>query len=62
MNDEAFVKVFDVLDSGFKSWTFPPFDLIFVATPLGWSLGCGSGLSLRDRGRSPPYFKLAARL
>jgi len=27
---DRFVKVFDVLDSGFKDWTFPAFGLIFV--------------------------------
>jgi hypothetical protein len=28
---ERFVKVFDVVDSGFKDWAFPAFGLIFVA-------------------------------
>jgi hypothetical protein len=31
MNPDRFVKVFDVLDSGFKDWTFSAFGLIFVA-------------------------------
>jgi tetratricopeptide (TPR) repeat protein len=28
---DHFVKVFDVLDSGFRDWTFPAFGLLFVA-------------------------------
>jgi hypothetical protein len=31
MNPGRFVKVFDVVDSGFKDWTFSAFGLIFVA-------------------------------
>jgi hypothetical protein len=31
MNPDRFVKVFDVLDSGFRDWTFSAFGLIFVA-------------------------------
>jgi hypothetical protein len=31
MDENHFVKVFDVLDSGFKDWRFPAFGLIFVA-------------------------------
>jgi hypothetical protein len=31
MNPDRFVKVFDVVDSGFKDWTFSAFGLIFVA-------------------------------
>jgi hypothetical protein len=31
MNEDHFVKVFDVLDSGFRDWTFSAFGLIFVA-------------------------------
>ena len=31
MNPERFVKVFDVLDSGFRDWSFSAFGLIFVA-------------------------------
>jgi hypothetical protein len=31
MNTEQFVKVFDVLDSGFRDWRFSAFGLIFVA-------------------------------
>ncbi|HEX9321428.1 MAG TPA: hypothetical protein VF913_04810, partial [Xanthobacteraceae bacterium] len=34
MNADHFVKVFDVLDSGFKSWSFPAFGLIFVGIGL----------------------------
>lgn len=35
MNDaDAFVKVFDVLDSGYRTWTFPAFGLLFVAMGL----------------------------
>jgi hypothetical protein len=34
MDSSGFVKVFDVLDSGFKSWTFPAFGLIFVVIGL----------------------------
>jgi hypothetical protein len=30
MNPDRFVKVFDVVDAGFKDWTFPAFGLIFV--------------------------------
>lgn len=30
MNEGQFVKVFDVLDSGFRDWQFPAFGLIFV--------------------------------
>jgi hypothetical protein len=30
MSSDHFVKVFDVLDSGFKDWYFPAFGLIFV--------------------------------
>jgi hypothetical protein len=30
MTADHFVKVFDVLDSGFRDWTFPAFGLIFV--------------------------------
>jgi hypothetical protein len=30
MSEGQFVKVFDVLDSGFKDWQFPAFGLIFV--------------------------------
>jgi hypothetical protein len=31
MAADHFVKVFDVLDSGYRDWTFPAFGLIFVA-------------------------------
>ncbi|MBV9459054.1 MAG: hypothetical protein JO141_16245, partial [Bradyrhizobium sp.] len=31
MNPDHFVKVFDVVDAGFRDWTFPAFGLIFVA-------------------------------
>jgi hypothetical protein len=31
MGADHFVKVFDVLDSGYRDWTFPAFGLIFVA-------------------------------
>jgi hypothetical protein len=31
MNPDRFVKVFDVVDSGFRDWTFSAFGLIFVA-------------------------------
>ncbi len=31
MNSDRFVKVFDVLDSGFKDWSFPASGLLFVA-------------------------------
>lgn len=34
MNTDHFVKVFDVLDSGFRDWPFPAFGLIFVAIGL----------------------------
>ena len=34
MNTGHFVKVFDVLDSGFRTWTFPAFGLIFVAVGI----------------------------
>jgi hypothetical protein len=34
MSNDNFVKVFDVLDSGFRTWTFPAFGLIFVAIGL----------------------------
>jgi hypothetical protein len=34
MNPDRSVKVFDVLDSGFRDWTFPAFGLIFVAAGL----------------------------
>jgi hypothetical protein len=30
MSNDSFVKVFDVLDSGFKDWAFSAFGLIFV--------------------------------
>ena len=30
MNPDHFVKVFDVLDSGYKDWSFAAFGLIFV--------------------------------
>jgi hypothetical protein len=31
MSTDHFVKVFDVLDSGFRNWTFPAIGLVFVA-------------------------------
>jgi len=31
MSADHFVKVFDVLDAGYRDWTFPAFGLIFVA-------------------------------
>jgi len=34
MNPDRFVKVFDVVDSGFKDWTFSEFGLIFVAVGI----------------------------
>ena len=34
MTPHTFVKVFDLLDSGFKDWTFSAFGLIFVAIGL----------------------------
>jgi hypothetical protein len=52
----AFVKVFDVLDSGFKSWTFSAFGLIFVAA--GVLLFVGPRLI---KATSIPFFDLQAR-
>jgi hypothetical protein len=34
MNPDRFVKIFDVVDAGFRNWTFPAFGLIFVAIGL----------------------------
>jgi hypothetical protein len=34
MNTDHFVKVFDVLDSGFRDWSFSAFGLIFVAVGI----------------------------
>src|SRR6266702_1797729 len=31
MNPDRFVKIFDVVESGFRDWTFSAFGLIFVA-------------------------------
>src|SRR5258708_31729339 len=31
MNPDRFVKIFDVVESGFRNWTFSAFGLIFVA-------------------------------
>jgi tryptophan-rich sensory protein len=37
MNPDRFVKVFDVVDSGFKDWTFSAFGLIFVAIGIAFA-------------------------
>src|SRR5262245_44367327 len=34
MGSDHFVKVFDVVDAGYRTWTFPAFGLIFVAVGL----------------------------
>ena len=39
MNPDRFVKVFDIVDSGFKDWTFPAFGLIFVVIGIAALLG-----------------------
>jgi hypothetical protein len=44
MSSDHFVKVFDVLDSGFKDWYFSAFGLIFVL------IGVGVALSPERRG------------
>jgi hypothetical protein len=35
MNPGHFVKVFDVLDSGYRDWTFPAFGLLFLVIGIG---------------------------
>src|SRR5712672_2359817 len=34
MNNDNFVKVFDIVDSGFRNWTFSAFGLIFVVVGI----------------------------
>src|ERR1700759_1737568 len=35
LSSDQFVKVFDVVDAGFRDWTFSAFGLLFVVVGLG---------------------------
>jgi hypothetical protein len=38
MNSDHFIQVFDIVDSGYRTWTFPAFGLTFVALGLAVAL------------------------